>query len=74
MYILWNDGSAMFKQFLVLCLVLISLVACTSFGGTAGNSGMDSPNVGSKEGSDMLFDQTISVPTNNTKEVASSTK
>lgn len=67
-------SSAMFKQILVLCLMLLSLVSCTAFGDTVSNNGIDSPNIGSKEGSDMLFDQTISVTVDNTKKVASSTK
>lgn len=66
-------GNSMFKQLLVLCLMSIALVSCTAFGDNIG-SGVDSPNVGSKEGSDMLFDQTLNAPTSSTKEAASSTK
>lgn len=48
------------------------LVTCTSLDKSGGI--VDNPTVGSKEGSDVLFDQTINSATDNTKKIASSAK
>jgi hypothetical protein len=62
----------MFKQLLVLCFLSMILVTCTSLDKSGGI--VDNPTVGSKEGSDVLFDQTINSATDNTKKIASSAK